>query len=233
MPKNKVNDLITDQEIVYARLILSGKMSDQEAAEVAGLNPTTAAYTKAKPRVQAWMKEHRALMEKQIMEQEAEELRRKSAVRDRVLARLWEIADLSYELTKGSNASQMRALAMIVAIEGIIPDRRARSAEKSIPSASPRMYEAEWLRKQNTDPETGPVMPEDLQETEPVVSQAEPAPEAPDSSTKPSSTSNQEDPTVPHHETFAEANSSPYTSFVPDTRGSFLFQRNPFGFRRR
>ena len=131
MPKSKVNDPITDQEIVYARLILSGKMSDQEAAEVAGLNPTTAAYTKAKPRVQAWMQEHRAATEKQLLEHEAEQLRRKSATRERVLARLWDIADRSFEQTKGSAVCQIKALAMIVAIEELIPDRRARSAEKS------------------------------------------------------------------------------------------------------
>ena len=156
MPKNKVNDPITDQEIVYARLILSGKMSDQEAAEVAGLNPTTAA--KAKPRVQAWMREHRAATEKLLLEQQAEELRRKGAVRERVLARLWDIADQSSEQTKGSNSCQVRALAMIVAIEGLVPDRRARSTEKPIPSAAAKMYQAAWLRKQNADlePRTHP-----------------------------------------------------------------------------
>jgi len=30
MPKNNVNDLITDQEITFARLILSGKMTDRQ-----------------------------------------------------------------------------------------------------------------------------------------------------------------------------------------------------------
>jgi hypothetical protein len=231
MPKNKVNDPITDQEIVFARLILSGKMSDQDAAEIAGLNPTTAAYTKAKPRVQAWMKEHRAAMDKQILEQESEELRRKTAVRERVLARLWEIADLSYELTKGSNASQMRALAMIVAIEGIIPDRRARSAEKPAPVFGAKAYQSAWLRKQNADPEPGPELQEHRQENEPAVAQAEPAVQASEPSPEPGTISNQEDSTadrpVPRPMTFAEENSSPYTSFVPDTRNSSPFQ-NPF-----
>jgi hypothetical protein len=233
MPKNKVNDPITDQEIVFARLILSGKMSDPEAAEVAGLNPTTAAYTKAKPRVQAWMKEHRAATEKLLLDQEAEELRRKSAVRDRVLARLWDIADLSYEQTKGSSTSQLKALSMIVALEGLLPDRRARSAEKAVPqTTSAQMYQAEWLRKRNTDPDSG--IQEDQQEEEPAVPETEPIPEATDPSPEPSPTSNQnqEDPTAPHRMTFAEANSSPYTSFVPDTRNASLFQRNLFRRRR-
>src|SRR5580658_4769257 len=54
MPKNQVSDPITDQEIAFAHLVLSGTMTDRRAAEAAGLNPDTAAYTKAKPRVSAY-----------------------------------------------------------------------------------------------------------------------------------------------------------------------------------
>ncbi len=35
MPKNKVSDPITDQEIAFARLVLSGGMTDRQAAEAA------------------------------------------------------------------------------------------------------------------------------------------------------------------------------------------------------
>ena len=235
MPKSKVNDPITDQEIVYARLILSGKMSDQEAAEVAGLNPTTAAYTKAKPRVQAWMQEHRAATEKQLLEHEAEQLRRKSATRERVLARLWDIADRSFEETKGSAVCQIKALAMIVALEELIPDRRARSAEKSAPPSRAQMYQAEWLRKQNANTHSGPV---DDQEAQPPIAHPASTPEASEPSLTPSPThhqptQSQEATTVPHSMTFAEENSSPYTSFVPDTRNASLFQRTIFPRRRR
>ena len=55
MPKNTVNDPITDQEMAFALLIMSGTMNDRRAAEAVGLNPDTAAYTKAKPRVRAYM----------------------------------------------------------------------------------------------------------------------------------------------------------------------------------
>ena len=41
--------------------------------------------------------------------------------RDQILDRLWELATLSHEATRGSIAGQMKALAMIVAIEGLIP----------------------------------------------------------------------------------------------------------------
>jgi len=72
MPKNTVSDPITDQEIAFARLILSGTMNDRRAAEAVGLNPDTAAYTKAKPRVRAYMIEHRAAVSERLVDQEAE-----------------------------------------------------------------------------------------------------------------------------------------------------------------
>ena len=136
MPKNKVTDLITDQEIAFARLILSGTMTDRRAAEAVGLNPDTAAYTKAKPRVRAYMLEHRAAVQQQLVEQDSDlsrravdEQRRLNLNREQVLARLWEIANLSPEMTRGSITGQVKALAMIVAIEGLIPDRRAVPAQ--------------------------------------------------------------------------------------------------------
>ena len=121
MPKNQVSDPITDQEIAFAHLVLSGTMTDRRAAEAAGLNPDTAAYTKAKPRVRAYMLEHRAAVHQQLVEQETEGLRRLNLGREQVLARLWEIANLSPEMTRGSVTAQVKALTMIVAIEGLIP----------------------------------------------------------------------------------------------------------------
>ena len=41
MPKNTVTDPITDQEMAFAHLILSGTMNDRRAAEAVGLNPDT------------------------------------------------------------------------------------------------------------------------------------------------------------------------------------------------
>ena len=71
MPKNTVTDPITDQEMVFAHLILSGTMNDRRAAEAVGLNPETAAYTKAKPRVRAYMTEHRAAVREKLVDQES------------------------------------------------------------------------------------------------------------------------------------------------------------------
>ena len=44
MPKNPVTDPITDQEMAFAHLIVSGTMNDRRAAEAVGLNPETAAF---------------------------------------------------------------------------------------------------------------------------------------------------------------------------------------------
>jgi hypothetical protein len=110
-------------------------MTDRRAAEAVGLNPDTAAYTKAKPRVRAYMLQHRAAMHQQLVQQETDKLRRLNLGREQVLARLWEIANLSPEITRNSASAQIKALSMIVAIEGLIPDPRARSSQKM--SASP------------------------------------------------------------------------------------------------
>jgi hypothetical protein len=157
MPKNTVTDPITDQEIAFARLILSGTMNDRRAAEAVGLNPETAAYTKAKPRVRAYMMEQRAAVKERLVDQEAdlsrraaEGLRKLNLGRDQILARLWELDTLSHEATRGIIAGQIKALSMIVAIEGLIPDRRF-SPPATQPAASPveaDIYNAEWLRKQ-------------------------------------------------------------------------------------
>ena len=162
MPKNQVSDILTDQEITFAHLVLSGTMTDRQAA---GLNPDTAAYTKAKPRVRAYMLEHRAAMHDRLLQQESEQQRRLSLGRERVLARLWEIADLDPDMTRNSMSAQIKALSMIVAIEGLIPDRntnrRAGSAQNKSapPPVDPQIDTAAWLREQQgktTGPQPGP-----------------------------------------------------------------------------
>ncbi|HET6220483.1 MAG TPA: hypothetical protein VFE27_25865, partial [Acidobacteriaceae bacterium] len=99
MPKNTACDPITDQEMAFAHLILSGTMNDRRAAEAVGLNPDTAAYTKAKPRVRAYMIEHRAAVSERLVDQETDRLRQLNLGRDQILARLWELATLSHEVT--------------------------------------------------------------------------------------------------------------------------------------
>jgi hypothetical protein len=146
MPKNKVTDPITDQEMAFARLVLSGGMTDRHAAEAVGLNPDSAAYTKSKPQVRAYMLQHRAAVQQQLVQQEADlsrravdGLHRLNLDREKVLARLWEIAHLSPEMTRGSITGQVKALSMIVAIQNFIPNPRAVSSseKRSPPPAQP------------------------------------------------------------------------------------------------
>ncbi len=164
MPKNNVTDPITDQEMAFAHLVLSGTMNDRRAAEAVGLNPGTAAYTKGKPRVRAYMSEHRAAVQEKLAEKQAEELHTLNISRDQILARLWQLATLNPESTRGSMAGQIKALAMIVAIEGLIPDRRlAPPPAAPVPSPIPRanIYTPEWLRERQRQAaeETPPVDP--------------------------------------------------------------------------
>jgi hypothetical protein len=150
MPKNTVNDPITDQEIAFALLVLSGTMNDRAAAEAVGLNPEAAAYTKSKPRVRDYMIEHRAAVREKLVDQEAEGLRKLNLGRDQILARLWELASLSHEVTRGIIAGQIKALCLIIAIEGLIPGRipSTSGTQPAAPPVNPQSYSAQWLREQ-------------------------------------------------------------------------------------
>jgi hypothetical protein len=188
MPKNKVTDPITDQEMAYAHLIMSGTMNDRRAAEAVGLNPETAAYTKAKPRVQAYMIDHRAAVKEKLVDQEADGLRKLNLGRDQILGRLWELATLSHEATRGIIAGQIKALSMIVAIEGLIPDRRFSppAAQPAAPPVEPDIYASKWRREQQHERASeAPGDPVAATKTEPAAPQvpdpeptAEPAPKS-------------------------------------------------------
>jgi hypothetical protein len=204
MPKNTVSpgvpwvsDPITDQEMAFSHLILSGTMNDRRAAEAVGLNPDTAAYTKSKPRVRAYMIEHRAAVREMLVDQEADLSRlprlavgravdgmhKLNLGRDQILARLWELANLSHEVTRGIIAGQIKALSMIVAIEGLIPDRRLSPSgtQPAAPPVNPDIYESQWLRKQEHQPvgeePTDPVDAAEAQPAAPQVTEPEPTPE--------------------------------------------------------
>ena len=214
VPKNKVNDPITDQEIAFARLVLSGAMTDRQAAEAVGLNPDSAAYTKAKPRVRAYMLEHRAAVQQQLVQQEADGLRRLNLDREQVLARLWEIANLSPEMTRGSITGQVKALSMIVAMQNFIPDRPAVSSEKKS-SPAPihhQIYAAAWLNQE----EDSPAVPE------PAPSSAGEAPANPGPSQSTFANRFSSSPAPP------TAPNVPVCGSVPDLSLGFSIKKNPF-----
>jgi hypothetical protein len=227
MPKNKVSDPITDQEIAFARLVLSGAMTDRRAAEAVGLNPNSAAYTKSKPRVRAYMLEHRAAVQQQLVQQEADGLRRLNLDREQVLNRLWQIANLSPEMTRGSVTGQVKALSMIVAMENFIPDRRAIASEKKSPPApTAEIYASAWLRgQQATTPATTNHPP-------PSPPPAQEKAQKEDSSARPGAPWGTPEPTLANPFTPSEAPPlapfGPGFSFVPDARGPFSLPKNPF-----
>src|ERR1700736_1711221 len=97
------------------------------------------------------MIEHRAAVKERLVDQEADGLRKLNLGRDQILTRLWELATLSHEATRGIIAGQIKALSMIVAIEGLVPDRRLSpsATQPAAPPVDPDIYTPEWLRKQH------------------------------------------------------------------------------------
>jgi hypothetical protein len=244
MPNNEVSDPITDQEIAFAHLVLSATMTDRQAAEVAGLDPDTAADTKAKPQVHAYMLEHRAAVREQLVQTETdlsrravEGLHRTNIGRERVLTRLWTIANLSPEMTRSSVTGQVKALSMIIAIECLIPDRRAGSLDnKSVPPpAKPNTYVSAWLRAlkaKSSAPQPSPALVPD-EEPEPSPAVAADTSSDPGPTPSPAFASNECIPVHPAPETTP---SSPYARVpdsAPDLRLPFhIQQKNRFGRRR-
>ena len=87
-------------------------------------------------------------------------------------------------MTRGSIAGEMKALAILVAIEGLIPDRRLSSSAATQPPAPPvnaQIYESQWRRKQHHQPageEPGdPVAHTKTPPAAPQVPNPEPTPE--------------------------------------------------------
>jgi hypothetical protein len=229
MPKNYVTDPITDQEITFAHLLLSGTMNDREAAEAAGLNPTTAAYTKSKPRVRDYMDQHRAAVKEKMVADEAEALRNLNLIRDQFLDRLWELARLSPAETRGSIAGQIKAMAMIGAVVGLLPsrlnDRRPSSTpgQSESPAIKAQMYVAEW-RRQNQGQATEPAESVTATEAQPA---SPPLPEPPDTTANDAPSAGGEDNsfTDPKGVSWVPNAIGPDLDTYPNTTSSF---RPPF-----
>jgi hypothetical protein len=65
----------------------------------------------------------------------------------RVLDRLWEIAKMAPEMTVAASQGQVKAISMIVAMEGLIPNRSAGSAENN---PRPSTLAPEYLSRAKT-----------------------------------------------------------------------------------
>jgi hypothetical protein len=141
-------------------------------------------------------------------------------------------------MTRNSMSAQVKALSLIVAIEGLIPDRhsarRAVSAENkpAPPLVHPPFYVSEWMRNQqngkSVDPQSAPGAVADR--PHPTL---DPTPEELSSSSRPVA----EGPAVPTPLNPSQATSSlprvPMADYVaPDTRRPFTIDKNRFGRRR-
>jgi hypothetical protein len=161
------------------------------------------------------------------------------------------------EMTRNSMSSQVKALSMIVAIEGLIPDRlsarRAVSAQNqpAPPPDYPPFYVSEWMRTQqdgeNVDPEPSPAQAQqdDQEETAPGTADDPPPPTTDPTAIELSSRpelrrSVVEGPAVPgpldaSQTTPSQTPSSQHpsrSSWVPDTREPFKIQKGLFSRRR-
>jgi hypothetical protein len=169
-------------------------------------------------------------MQQQVLDQESERLRRQGLRREQVLDRLWEIAKMSAEMTRGSITGQVKALSMIVAIEGLIPDRRAGASDnKSTPQpAQADIYPAARLRRQqeqNLDPEPDPALAQEQEE--PGLAEPDTTPgSAEDAAPTPAM------PPSPIRDLSESASHTPASFATPDTRVPFSIKRNPFARRR-
>jgi hypothetical protein len=140
--------------------------------------------------------------------------------RDQVLIRLWEIANMAPEKTRNRMSSQVKAISMIVAIEGLIPDRRALSRNQPAPPPDPPpFYKAEWLRNQENGKN--------------VDAQPSPAPEEPSQEPAPEPQSAPASAPVNPPQTSSLVPRVPMADHLPpDTRVPFSIQKNRFGRRR-
>jgi hypothetical protein len=151
MPKRPVQTPITDQEIAFAHLVLAGTMTDKAAAEAVGIDPSRAAYVKGKPKVQAYMAEHRASVRSGLVQHEVEALAKFNISREQILAKWWEFANI--DPAKGYNtSSQSKALELLWKGLGYADGNSDPKKPEGEGDSKPKIYVAAWMRKPG-DPE--------------------------------------------------------------------------------
>ena len=148
-------------------------------------------------------------------------MRRLNLDREQVLARLWEIANLSPEMTRGSITGQVKALSMIVAMQNFIPDRPAVSSEKKSPPAPihHQIYAAAWRNQQEDSPAV-PAGPGAPWKAAPSSAAEAPPNPVPSQSTVDNPFSSSEAPPMAPY--------VPVRASVPAMRMGFSLKKNPF-----
>lgn len=146
MPKRPVQTPITDQEIAFAHLVLAGTMTDKAAAKAVGIDPSRAAYVKGKPKVQAYMEEHRASVRAGLVQHEVEALAKFNISREQILAKWWQFGNLDPALGYNTS-SQSKALELLWKGMGYADgDSDPKKPEGEV-EPKPQIYRATWMRK--------------------------------------------------------------------------------------
>jgi hypothetical protein len=125
----------------------------------------------------------------------------------------------------------VKAVTLIIAMEGLIPGRPSPSlTQPKAPSVKPDIYESEWLRKKQQDADPGDaVVPSEAKPVANQVPHPEPAPEP----TPPEPNHIVANPVVVSEGRMRvpDATAGAYDA-VPDTRKPFSIQKGRFGWRR-
>jgi hypothetical protein len=148
MPKRSVETPITDGELAFAHHVLSGKMTDREAAEKAGIDPGRAAYVKAKPRVKSYMEDYRAAVRAGMVQREVNVLSEFNTSREQIIAQYWGFTRLDPKRTNGNIAGQVRALDSLRDMLGFgMPQPGQKPVGEGERDLKPQIYVAKWLRE--------------------------------------------------------------------------------------
>jgi hypothetical protein len=180
MPKRPVQTPITDQEIAFAHLVLAGTMTDKAAAKVVGIDPSRAAYVKGKPKVQAYMEEHRTSVRAGLVQHEVEALAKFNISREQILAKWWQFGNLDPALGYNTS-SQSKALELLWKGLGYADGDSDPKKPDGDGQPEPQIYRAKWMRKpgdpdyEEDDGETAGSR-ETSPRPEPVMSGPEPSP---------------------------------------------------------
>jgi hypothetical protein len=143
MPKGPVETPITDQEIAFAHLVLAGKLTDREAAAAIGMDPGRAAYVKAKPRVKAYMEQHRASVRAGLVQHEVDTLVEFNIGREQILTKLWEFGCIDPKLTGYNTSGQCKALDSLWKNLGFEGPKKSEAEEPEPKTVN--IYHPPWL----------------------------------------------------------------------------------------
>jgi hypothetical protein len=121
-------------------------MTDRVAAKAVGIDPGRAAYVKGKPRVQAYMEEHRASVRAGLVQHEVEALAKFNISREQILAKWWEFGNLDPALCYNTS-SQSKALELLWKGMGYADgDSDPKKLDGEV-EPKPQIYRAAWMRK--------------------------------------------------------------------------------------